>query len=105
MFWSSIDDFKEKGYGFAAVDGMEIVGVCYSSFVTQDTHAVGIETAPHFHNRGVGTHIGAQLVEEILNHGFTPYWDCSLDNEASRKLAARLGFKQVHHYMGMYFKL
>jgi GNAT superfamily N-acetyltransferase len=98
LFWSSQGDFKEKGFGFAAVDKDEILGVCYSSFVTHDTHAIGVETMPQFQNNGVGSHLTSLLVEEIVNHGFIPYWDCSLDNESSKKLAERLGFDLIHRY-------
>lgn len=74
------------------------VGLSYSSFVTEDTHAIGIETLPHYQKKGVGTHLETLLVEDILTNSFTPYWDCSLDNKASKKLAQRLGFQQVHQY-------
>lgn len=98
LFWSSKDDFTNKGYGFAAIKGSEVMGVCYSSFITPDTHAIGIETLPQHQNNGVGTHLANLVVEEMLANGLTPYWDCSLDNEASKKLALRLGFQQVHQY-------
>ena len=98
LFWSSKDDFLNKGYGFIAIEGLEIIGMCYSSFVTRDTHAIGIETLPQYRNKGVGTHLASLLVKEIVENGFTPYWDCSSDNEASKNLALRLGFKQVHQY-------
>ncbi len=105
LFWSSKDDFKKKGYGYVAVDGTEIIGICYSSFVTSDSHAIGIETIPRAQNKGVGTYLASLLVEEILENGFTPYWDCSLDNESSKKLAVRLGFIQVHRYKCSGFEL
>ncbi|MBQ4898242.1 GNAT family N-acetyltransferase [Paenibacillus sp. Marseille-P2973] len=104
-FWSSRDDFMRNGFGYAAVIGNEIVGVCYSSFVTNDTHAIGIETVSSFQSKGVGTHLASLLTEEIYRNGFTPYWDCSLDNEPSKKLAERLGFTQVHRYTGSFFEL
>lgn len=98
LFWNSKEDFLQKGYGFAAIEGSEIIGICYSSFVTQDTHAIGVETlAPH-QGKGVGTHLASLLVNEMIENGFTPYWDCSLNNEASKKLALRLGFQQTHQY-------
>ncbi|MGN7356174.1 GNAT family N-acetyltransferase [Paenibacillus sp. SAF-054] len=99
LFWSSQEDFKKKGFGYAANDGSEIIGVCYSSFVTQDTHAVGVETVPHYQGKGIGTYLASLLVEEIWENGFCPYWDCSFDNEASKQLARRLGFQLVHRYI------
>jgi len=105
QFWCTIDDFSQKGYGFAAVQGSEIIGLSYSSFVTEDTHAIGIETLPNYQNKGIGTHLATMLVEEIFANGFTPYWDCSLDNVASKKLAQRLGFQQVHQYKCVSFQV
>ena len=105
MFWSSIKDFKQKGFGFAAVNGKEIISVCYSSFVTQDTHAIGIETTSSFQNKGIGTQLASLLIKEIYVNGFTPYWDCSLDNEPSKKLAERLGFSLMHRYICSSFEL
>lgn len=98
LFWSSKADFADKGFGYAAVKGSEIIGVCYSSFVTDDTHAIGIETLSKYQNRGVGAHLAALVTTDILANGFTPYWDCSTDNEASKRLALRLGFELVHQY-------
>ncbi|USG67888.1 GNAT family N-acetyltransferase [Brevibacillus ruminantium] len=98
LFWCTQDDFYKKGYGYVAIDGPEIIGVCYSSFVTQETHAIGIETLPHYQKSGVGTYLAGLLVNKIIENGFSAYWDCSLSNDASKKLALRLGFKQVHQY-------
>ncbi|WP_068618343.1 GNAT family N-acetyltransferase [Paenibacillus tuaregi] len=98
LFWSTYSDFTEKGYGFAALEGSAVTGMCYSSFVTGHTHAIGIEILPEFQNKGIGTHLAAYVVKELLEKGITPYWDCSLDNEASKRLAIRLGFEQVHQY-------
>lgn len=105
LFWSSLDDFKKKGFGYAALHEQEIIGLCYSSFVTQDTHAIGIETVPHFQNKGVGKHLASLIVEEIYQQGLTAYWDCSLDNHPSRKLAERLGFHLTHRYRCIGFEL
>lgn len=104
-FWSTRDDFKRDGFGYAAIYDNEVIGVCYSSFVTADTHAIGIETASSFQSKGVGTHLASLLVEEIYRNGYTPYWDCSLDNEPSKKLAERLGFNLVHRYTCSGFEL
>lgn len=104
-FWRSINDFKNKGFGYAAVKGKEIIGVGYSSFVTHDTHAIGIEVMDSFQNKGIGTNLASLLVENIYNNGFIPYWDCSVDNEPSKMLAERLGFTLIHQYTCSVFQL
>jgi GNAT superfamily N-acetyltransferase len=104
-FWEKEEDFYEKGYGYAAIDGVEVIGVCYSSFVTTDKHAIGLETLPQHHKRGVGTYLASRVASEIIRNGCTPYWDCERSNEASNKVALRLGFEQVHRYECVGFSL
>lgn len=105
QFWETEEDFFEKGYGYAAIENSEVIGVCYSSFVTKEKHAVGIETLPQRHQRGVGTNLASLVVNDIVQNGYTCYWDCSLSNEASNKLVRRLGFKQIHQYHCLGFSL
>ncbi|WP_289137422.1 GNAT family N-acetyltransferase [uncultured Brevibacillus sp.] len=97
-FWKTREDFLEKGYGYIALEGEQITGVCYSSFVTTDTHAIGIETLGNYQKQGVGFQLARLVAKEISYNGYSVYWDCSLDNEASRKLANRLGLQQVYRY-------
>ncbi|WP_167670059.1 GNAT family N-acetyltransferase [Paenibacillus tianmuensis] len=105
QFWETQEDFYNKGYGYAAIEGSTIIGVCYSSFVTKETHAIGIETLPQHHKRGVGACLASLVVKDIAQSGFSSYWDCSQSNEASNKLALRLGFQQVHQYKCVGFAL
>jgi len=105
QFWETQEDFYNKGYGYAAIEGFEIIGVCYSSFVTKEKHAIGVETLPQHHKRGVGTSLAALVAKDIAQNGFDSYWDCSLSNEASKKIALRLGFQQTHQYQCVGFRL
>jgi RimJ/RimL family protein N-acetyltransferase len=105
QFWETQEDFYNKGYGYAAIEGSEIIGVCYSSFVTKKVHAIGIETLPQHQKRGVGTCLASLVVKEIAQNGYSSYWDCSQSNEASRKLALRLGFQQIHQYQCVGFSV
>ncbi|WP_337103331.1 GNAT family N-acetyltransferase [Paenibacillus sp. YIM B09110] len=105
QFWEAEEDFYEKGYGYAAIEDSEVIGVCYSSFVTKEMHAVGIETLPQCQQRGAGTYLATLVVNDIVQNGYTCYWDCSLSNVASKKLALRLGFKQIHQYQCLGFSL
>ncbi|BBI30815.1 GNAT family N-acetyltransferase [Cohnella abietis] len=105
QFWETHEDFYNIGYGYAAIDGFEIIGVCYSSFVTKEKHAIGIETLPQHHRRGVGTCLASLVAKDIAQNGYHSYWDCSQSNEASKNLALRLGFQQIHQYQCVGFHL
>ncbi|MBD3920599.1 GNAT family N-acetyltransferase [Paenibacillus sp. PR3] len=53
----------------------------------------------------MGTTLASRVIHDIVQNGCTCYWDCSLSNEASNKLALRLGLKQIHHYQCLGFSL
>ncbi|RKN84340.1 GNAT family N-acetyltransferase [Paenibacillus ginsengarvi] len=53
----------------------------------------------------VGTYLANLVVNDIVQNGYTCLWECSLSNEASNKLARRLGFKQIHQYQCLGFSL
>lgn len=44
LFWSSMEAFFEKGIGYAVMYKNEVVSICFSGFVSGNTHAVAIET-------------------------------------------------------------
>ncbi|MHA7965160.1 GNAT family N-acetyltransferase [Paenibacillus sp. CAU 1782] len=104
-FWTSVEAFKYYGFGYAAVAGTEVIGLCYTSCRANDRFAIGVETAPQSRGNGIGTHLASLVAGELLDSGFIPYWDCTTDNTASKKLALRLGFQLVHHYRCIGFSL
>ena len=73
LFWDSLDDFRSKGLGYIALYGNDIVGVCYTSFITNDTQAIGIETKFEHQRKGIGHQLAARVVNEIINIGCIPY--------------------------------
>lgn len=104
-FWTSVEDFTNNGLGYAAIDGTEVIGLCYTSSRANDRFAIGVETALQSRGQGIGTHLASLVARELLDHGFIPYWDCTSDNVASKKLALRLGFQLVHRYECIGFPL
>ncbi|PQP88601.1 hypothetical protein CPT76_09760 [Paenibacillus sp. AR247] len=97
--------FSPQAWLLPSNENSEVIGVCYSSFVTKERHAVGIETIPQHYQRGVGSNLASLVVNDIVQNGYTCYWDCSQSNEASKKIALRLGFKQIHQYQCSGFSL
>ena len=64
-----------------------------------------INSLPKYHRKRVGSYLASLTVSDMIQNGFTPYWDCEQSNEASNRLALRLGFEQVHQYRCFGFKL
>ncbi len=104
-FWTSAEAFKNNGFGYVAVSGVEVVGLCYTSCRANNRFAIGVETAPQSRGKGIGAYLASLVAGEVLEHGFIPYWDCTSDNTASKKLAQRLGFQLVHRYQCIGFQI
>lgn len=58
---------------------------------------VGVATLPAYRRRGYATAAAALVVQWLQANGRIPVWSCGADNTASRRAAARLGFRQMAH--------
>lgn len=56
---------------------------------------VGITTRPEAQGRGLATAAAALVIAEVQARGLTPAWVTSEENVASRRVAAKLGFREV----------
>ncbi len=56
---------------------------------------LGVLTAPQLRGRGFGAIAAATATNDALDAGLVPQWRARIENDASRKLAARLGFSEV----------
>jgi predicted GNAT family acetyltransferase len=68
--------------------------VCASVRVTVDAHEAGVETHPDFRGRGQGARAVAAWATLVRESGAVPLYSTSWSNEASRRLASRLGLVQ-----------
>ncbi|MTI67403.1 MAG: GNAT family N-acetyltransferase [Firmicutes bacterium] len=104
-FWGGVDELVDKFNCYYAVDGNEIIGICYSAFLTSNIKTIGIETDKKYLNKGVGYNLAINCVEEVLKEGKLPWWDCMEKNIPSRKLAEKLGFIKFREYICYSFNL
>lgn len=56
---------------------------------------LGVLTARPLRRRGNGTLVAALATNDALDSGLVPQWRARFDNDASRRLASRLGYRQV----------
>lgn len=56
---------------------------------------LGVLTPPGFRRRGFGLQAAALATNEALDLGLVPQWRSRIENSASRRTAARLGFLEV----------
>ena len=90
------DDFLNRGLGFAAVCGGEMVGgassyTCYSQGIE-----IQVETRSDWQRRGIASACCAALILECLKRGLYPSWDAA--NPVSAALAKKLGYREAGLY-------
>jgi GNAT superfamily N-acetyltransferase len=105
-FWNSIDDLLQRGAGMAVVDGQDrVVAAAYSAGVGAGQGEIDIAVAPEHRGQGLGFLVGQVLIRAFEERGILPAWDCFASNEASMRLAARLGFQPARRYVMVSFNV
>ena len=97
-FRDSIDSFCQQGFGYIAEINNNVVSICFSAFVADQTHAIDIETLEGFRRKSYGTAVASAFVQECVQKGIKPYWDCSPDNIGSIRTAKSIGLSSSFDY-------
>jgi hypothetical protein len=105
QFWGSVDKFYETGIGYGVVENGMIAALCMSGFVDGTVHTVEIETAERYHRRGHALSAASHFIADCVGKGHTVHWDCTATNEASWRLAERLGLSRIAEYRCYCFKV
>ena len=90
--WPGTERYLERGFAYAAHDGMEIAAFCTSEFVSRAKCGMGVWTSEAYRRKGLATGCCRMFVRHACEAGIVPYWECSPENEASNGLAKKLGF-------------
>ncbi|MBN1135241.1 MAG: GNAT family N-acetyltransferase [Anaerolineae bacterium] len=93
FYWGALEAFYDAGIGYCAMHGGEVVSWCYVQAFGHDAHTLDIWTRPDHRGKGLGTRVGAAVIEHGLKEGYQPFWICDDGNQASRRLAEGLGFR------------
>ncbi|MCT1399447.1 GNAT family N-acetyltransferase [Paenibacillus sp. p3-SID867] len=104
-FWDSIDSFLEQGFGYFVEDNHNVVSLCFSAFVVDKTHAIDIETLEEHKRRNYGAAVAQAFVQECLQKGIRPYWDCTPENTGSIRLAEKVGMTPDFDYQISWYGL
>jgi RimJ/RimL family protein N-acetyltransferase len=103
--WGGPRGVAESGRAWGAwLDGRLVSAACVF-FQGDDYEDLGVATEPAYRGLGLSTACARALCGDILGRGRRPSWNTSLDNAASRRVAEKLGFRQVRedclYVMGM----
>jgi len=85
-------DFVERGIGFCALAGEQIVCGATSAARCDNAIEIQINTNPSFRRIGLATAVGAALVAHCLEQDLYPDWETAANNTPSQQLAQRLGY-------------
>jgi len=70
------------------------VSLCLACFAALGKLEISINTAEAYRRRGLATLTAAAFIEECLERGLQPNWECWWTNTPSTALAEKLGFEQ-----------
>ncbi len=94
--FSSAEHFAQKGLGFCAMYGGDIVGGASSYTYYDGGIEIEVDTQREHRRKGLATACAARLILECLSRGLYPSWDAA--NKASVALAQKLGYHFSHEY-------
>jgi hypothetical protein len=83
-------DFFERGIGFCALTGGQLVCGATSAFICDEAIEIQINTNKAYRRMGLATAVGATLLVHCLEHGIDPHWDAGAP--ASERVAEKLGY-------------
>ncbi len=89
-------EFIEKGFGFAILEGKQVVSLATSFVVCDGGIEIQINTRKKYEGRGLGTVAAAALIVESLERGLDPNWDAATERSAG--LAKKLGYTEQGEY-------
>lgn len=104
-YWHSVRVFLHDGYAYCAINKDAIASICFVSFRTDKTYALGVETFEPYNQQGLAQAVAAECVKRAVQEKIVPYWDCTDTNIGSVKAAEDLGFKKQWEYNCYSYKL
>jgi len=98
FFSGSLDNFLANGLGLVLMQRDDIITEAYASSFGSVGAEIGAITREAYRGRGYAPIACAYLIQACEERGYQPYWSCDLDNEASIRVARKLGFRQERAY-------
>ena len=93
LFWSSAEEFLQKGKGYCLVYKGEVAAVAFSAAISSSQVDIGVETTPAHRRKGLAAIVANQMVTYVESSGKEPVWDCDMVNLGSKATAEKVGFE------------
>jgi RimJ/RimL family protein N-acetyltransferase len=98
FYCGSLEDFVAKGIGLCLMRGDDILVEAYASSLGGGRAEIGAVTRAAYRGKGYAPITCAYLIEAVEERGCQPTWSCDVDNEASIRVARKLGFRRARTY-------
>ncbi|WP_175989191.1 GNAT family N-acetyltransferase [Bacillus sp. Marseille-Q1617] len=96
LYWENKENFLSKGVGFGLLNKEdEIIGEVVSSYFAGRYGDPDIFISEDHRGNGYGTLLARAFIDECLERGVCPKWECDMTNIESQQLAERLGFIKI----------
>ncbi|MCM1244033.1 MAG: GNAT family N-acetyltransferase [Roseburia sp.] len=70
-------------------------------YMEHEVQEIGINTLSEFQKKGYASAVCQKCLCEILRQGKVPQWSCGIGNQASKKLAEKVGFVEFAEVISM----
>lgn len=91
--WDTYEDFLKKSTAFVAVYQNRIVTVIIGTARFKNIIPIDIEVENTHRKKGLALTLTHHFVNECIDNGYIPQWDCVESNKASKIVAERAGFQ------------
>ena len=92
--WPSKSSFSRNSFGFFVTHNQKPVAICYSCASMDNVEEIDVYTLQESRGQGFATIACKAFIQECINLGKVPNWDCFTNNNGSMALARSLGFKE-----------
>jgi RimJ/RimL family protein N-acetyltransferase len=94
----SLERFLDIGFGVCGVRAGRVMSEAYASIPGDRAYEIGAIAHPEFRRRGLAYATCAALIDECRRRKYVTVWSCHRSNEASARLARRLGYQRERPY-------
>lgn len=91
--WGGPAGLAASGYAWGAFIQSKLVSVACTFLVGSESEDLGVVTESGYRGRGLAAVCGAALCQDAQARGHRATWTTSSDNQASLRVAEKLGFK------------
>jgi len=98
FYSGSLENFLQHGIGLCILHDNEIITEAYASSLGKVRAEIGAITREAHRGQGYAPIACAHLIALVEERGYEPYWICDADNNASVRVAQKLGFQEVRVY-------